>query len=87
MNYVAEQVRLGRADWVDWQNPERGIVCRELLYFGAPQNEPEPDTSINWAELPGVRYLPAKMEKNQTLPRIILESLSSAAPGWDWENG
>ena len=32
--YAEQEVREGRADWVDSSDPRKGIICRELLRFG-----------------------------------------------------
>lgn len=34
--YVEDQVSIGRAEWVDANDHTKGILCRELLYFGPP---------------------------------------------------
>jgi hypothetical protein len=84
--YVTDQVDAGRADWIDPTNPAKGIIAREMLHFGVRDLKAETADPLNydWAELPGIRYVPAKMEKNPTLPRLEMETLSAAAPTWDW---
>jgi hypothetical protein len=32
--YAEQQVREGLADWVDYGDPRKGIICREMLRFG-----------------------------------------------------
>lgn len=85
--YAVEEVLRGRADWIDPENHRRGIICREMLYFGPRTTPIEVETvtvSRLPGEIPGLRFIPAKMEKNPTLPRLILGSLQSSAQSWDW---
>ena len=83
--YAEQQVREGRADWVDENDPRKGIVCRELLHFGPRKVEVETANPLDydWAELPGIKVIPAKMEQNPTLPRLQVEPLRISAIRWD----
>jgi hypothetical protein len=90
-SYAAGEVVAGRADYVDEVDHSKGIICRELLYFGAPKNwAPEyDDDNRGWIgnELAGVRFVPpANLQKNPTLPRLQIETLLEAAARWDWQN-
>lgn len=85
--YTDDQVAAGRADYIDPQDPARGIICRELIYFGPRTviDPPATTTSAAMAELPGLKFIPpASSEKNPTLQRILIEPLFAAAASWDW---
>lgn len=84
--YVTGEVEAGRADWVDPNDPKKGIICREMLYFGPKEFEPEQPVEVNLAELPGIKFIPPKMEKNPTLSRLEFASLTRSAPSWDWKH-
>ena len=58
--YVEQQVEEGRADWVDVADPRKGIICRELLYFGERrQFQPEPVKRgvLPPIEAPGTKFI------------------------------
>lgn len=78
-SYVEQQVAEGRADWVDPADPHKGILCRELLYFGERELKAEPaDLSVfSPIELPGIRYVPP-----DTDPKAY--SAQNARLGWNW---
>lgn len=87
LSYAQQQVVDRRADWVDVDDPKKGIVPREFLasskvYAATPEQieqltgSPPPDV--------GLKFIPPPMEKNQTLPRISISTLLESAPGWDW---
>jgi hypothetical protein len=85
--YAEQQVAEGRADWIDYNDPRKGIMCRELLHFGTRETPKEGTTGnldFDWAELPGIKFVPPKMEQNPTLPRLEVASLTESAPRWDW---
>ena len=68
MFYVAEQINAGRADWVDPEQPERGIICRELLYFGphAVRVETVSVSESTLAPMPYVKFvLPAEEDRKR----------------------
>lgn len=73
--YVTEQVNAGRADWVDPARPEKGIICRELLYFGEPAQRVETvaisKLGFTTGEIPGLRWVGPK-------PKIQLVSTPPA---------
>jgi hypothetical protein len=81
-SYADEQVGCGRADYVDDRDPAKGIVCRELLYFGAPTFEPQPADFSNafrpTGELRGVKFVPPVTD-----PRLAI--LAGLKAGWDWQ--
>lgn len=81
--YGAEQVQNLLADWVDPSDHSRGIIAREFLP-SAKRVETVEVSAVNWAELPGIRYVPPPMEENPTLPRLNLQALSEVVPTWDW---
>lgn len=59
-SYVTDQVNHGLADWVDLRDFSKGIVAREMLYFGErPQKVETADLSkcLPPVELPGVRFI------------------------------
>ncbi len=88
ITYIQEQIDKGRAHWVDVGNPRKGIVCREMLNFGGrPKDEPESESTHIFAELPGKKVIPAKMQQNPTLPRLHIDPLRIAATRWDWATG
>lgn len=66
--YCEDQVARGNADWVDTQDPLKGIVCRELLERG-PLSElaepPVPTSLLALAEIPGVRFVPPATAKTE----------------------
>lgn len=69
-SYVTDQVNAGRADWIDRLKPQRGIICREMLYFGERHEFVEtiaPIKIVGWGsgEIPGLRFVGPK-------PRIQL---------------
>lgn len=59
-DYVESQVAMARAQWVDESNHSKGIVCRELLYFGPPSDlhfQPRAETGkLPMLEIPGVIF-------------------------------
>jgi hypothetical protein len=84
--YTDDQVAAGRADYIDPLEPAKGIICRELIYFG-PRTVIEPPattTSVSMAELPGLKFVPPQTEKNPTLQRIHVDNILIAAISWDW---
>lgn len=89
-SYAALQVAERRADWIDPTDHAKGILCRELIYFGprAVQVETIPVSCLNSlcsAELPGIRFIPPPAFKpNPTLPHLNQETLLHSAPHWDW---
>jgi len=90
-SYAAGEIVAGRADYVDPLDPSKGIICRELLYFGAPKMEPASEAtsgSGGWIgnEIAGVRFVPPNTPRNPTLPRIQIDTLLAAAARWDWQN-
>ncbi len=84
-SYANQQVDSGRADWIDDNDHSRGIVCRELLYFGPREVRVEPADlkSVNFAELPGVRFV-YRREINPAIAAVRVQTLSSALPEWDF---
>lgn len=85
-SYAALQVQAGRADWLDPDAHSKGILCRELIYFGPRPvlvETVEISTAFS-AELPGIRFIPPRTEKNPTLPHLESSTLLAAAPYWDW---
>ena len=60
-NYVEQQVSHGRAHWVDPEDHKKGIVCREMLYFGERALKPEP-VSAKSSPRPNLRWEPPKTE-------------------------
>jgi hypothetical protein len=62
--YTTEQVAAGRADWVDPAHPEKGIICRELLYFGERPQRVETiaisKIGFTTGEIPGLRWVGPK---------------------------
>lgn len=55
-SYITDQVKSGRADWVDPLDPTKGIICRELLYFGFRPIAPEPETTSGPNVERGLRF-------------------------------
>lgn len=82
--YGLEQVENRLADWVDPIDPGKGIIARELLPSGkAVAAEPEKVQCLTDKAL-GIKVIPAKMDKNPTLPRLKYESLVNASVNWEW---
>lgn len=88
-SYAEGEVLAGHADWLDPDDHTKGILCRELLYFGPRPTRVETvhladlELEHDLAELPGLRFVYDR-ERNPTIPSIQIERLLSAAPGWDW---
>lgn len=82
-SYAFSQVECGRADWVDPLDHSRGIIAREMIYFGPKELAPEQPSSIS-PGIFGLKFIPPKMEKNPTLTRLEYASLVDSAPSWDW---
>lgn len=74
-SYIENEVKAGRADWVDPADPRKGILCRETLYFGP--RAPRPDAPIAEVatagrliaglaplEIPGVRFMDPHPSRN-----------------------
>lgn len=63
--YVEEQVLLGLADWVDVNDRRKGVVCREMLYFGERPIKVEPAdlTKLPPLEVPGVFFQPPQSDQ------------------------
>jgi hypothetical protein len=85
--YAENEVLHYRADWADPADHRSGIVPREFLasgkvYAATPEKiaeltSPPPDA--------GLKFIPPRMEKNPTLPRITISALLTCAPDWDWQ--
>ena len=62
--YVEEAVANGRADWVDELDHTKGIVCREMLYFGERELKPMPETENSVSIEAGgrLKWMPPKHE-------------------------
>lgn len=83
-SFAAKQVEDCLADWVDPADPSQGIVPREFLQSGRVYSAtPEPGDLSPPPDV-GLKFIPPPMEKNPTLPRVNVETLLSAAQGWDW---
>lgn len=84
-SYCELQVEECRADWLDSDDHAKGIVCRELLYFGPREIRVEPADlhGVDFAELPGVRFV-HRREVNPLIAAVRVQSLSSALPEWDF---
>jgi hypothetical protein len=83
-SYAMEQVAAGRADWVDSADPAKGIVVRELIYFGPKTTSiPLVDDSrpCNDRAL-GLRFIPAA-NAGQTLGHVH-PSILCSRDNWDW---
>ena len=69
--YVEQAVNDGRADWVDPADHKKGIVCREILYFGEREPKPEPKSEYDYSfvgdELRGVIFADPNPERNRAL--------------------
>ena len=76
LSYATEQVENLLADWVDPGDPGQGIIAREFLPSSKHLVETADVASVDWAEIPGIKYVPAKMEKNSTLARLQTDQLS-----------
>lgn len=70
-NYCSEQVDTGRADWVDPHDARKGIIAREMLYFGERTSQPEPEYSFDPSfvndELRGVIFADPHPARNRAL--------------------
>jgi hypothetical protein len=79
-SYADEQVALANADYIDPSDPAKGIICRELLYFGArPVTVKTADLStLPLSEIPGVRFVGPR----NPVPHFV--STLSPDQGWDW---
>ena|ERR1700733_2632942 len=62
LSFCNDEVEARRADWINPNAPEKGIICREFLYFGeklAPTQPPPPSRSRNCLpslELPRTQF-------------------------------
>ena len=75
--YIDQQVAAGLAEYVDQRDPRKGIICREMLFFGSrplPDSPARPDYFP--AELPGLRF--------QQPPTSTLPSMAAIRARWDW---
>jgi hypothetical protein len=83
VSYAQDQVKFGRAFWVDDNDPGKGIICRTFLDSAKPlpvDTEPSgPPVEL------GLRFIPPRTWKNPTLPRLAIYSLAAAAPGWNYD--
>jgi hypothetical protein len=78
-NYCSDQVDLGRADWVDPHDARKGIIAREVLFFGertVPQKSDEASFNPFFAggELRGIVFIDPNPARNHEVMR------------WHWEN-
>jgi hypothetical protein len=82
-SYVTDQVEHGVAEWIDALDRSKGIICREMLYFG-PRAFPSLSTAIvledrgseTPIELPGL---------HMEFPKSCAgESMASVRANWDW---
>lgn len=79
LKYVTEQIESGRANWVDPSDPAKGIVCREMLYFGEREIPVETVSCGTLpVELPGIKFVPP-LSYRQTHP-----SPAGIRENWDW---
>ena len=75
-SHVQAQVDAGRADWIDPADHSKGIVIRELTYFG-PRTVSEPSAPVlAGAELPGLHF--EEPETADLIHRIQLRFLPHA---------
>ena len=81
-SYVEGEVSAGRADWVDSENHWRGILCREMLFFGEKTLAPQAAEcrSVDDSYM-GLKFVPPPTWKNPTLPRVM--ALVAAHRNWD----
>ena len=84
-SYCNLQVEEGRADWLDPDDHAKGMICRELIYFGEREIPLEPgDVSrLESAELPGVRFVYSR-DRNPAIAAVRVEPFLAAARQWDW---
>jgi hypothetical protein len=84
-SYCCLQVAEGRADWLDAAAHAKGIICRELLYFGprAIPIGPADLKRVDFAEIPGVRFV-YRREVNPAIAAVRVHSLQAALPEWDF---
>lgn len=68
-SYANEQIQWGRATWVDPEDPRKGIICREVLYFGERLTPPAADTGNSNSFVVGVKFQPPKSAIFSTIPR------------------
>ncbi len=85
VTYCDLQVVEGRADYIDFTDKSRGIICRELLYFGprAIPMEPVDLKSVDFAEIPGVRFV-YRREINPAIAAVRVHSFQASLPEWDF---
>ena len=76
-SYVEDQVTRRVADWVDPSDRKKGIICREMLFFG---NRPLPTVPVRPdyfpAELPGLRF---QQPSTSSIP-----PMAAIRARWDW---
>ena len=81
--YVFNQVRLGRADWVDPEDPRKGIICRELLHFGyRPLVSTMPTIEENVRTLPPIELPGLRLQSSRNCEGI---SMAAVRANWRWE--
>lgn len=99
LHFAHEQVEVyGAAEWVDSNDPTKGIICRDHLYLGEKVErilDATPEelkklthgklrSALPPAEIGDCKFIPPFTEKNESLNRLQLETLAMAEQGWDW---
>lgn len=79
LKYVTEEVKSGRATWVDPLDPAKGILCLEMLYFGERKVPVETASLADLSDrILGLKFVGPK----NPLPRFQ-SNLGPECP-WDW---
>lgn len=79
--YAREQVLSGRAVWIDASKPRKGIICREILFFGE-RRTPLPQKTTKRTRrrrgvLPSLEVPNTKFQQPSTLPSPLIAQISA----------
>lgn len=76
LSYAEEQVDSGLAEWVDPLDRSRGVIAREMLYFGEKAlplqtvSVSDKFPSLTGGEIPGLKFVAPRTAKNDTIRRM-----------------
>lgn len=76
-SYARDQVLAGRAHWIDPDEPRKGVVCREILFFGERRTPLPPNTKKRRrGVLPALEVGNTRFEQPTTVPSPLIAALS-----------
>jgi hypothetical protein len=82
-SYIKQQLAAARVDWVDPTDPRKGVICREMLYFGE-RALPVETVSVSSLLLPPLELPGLHLEKPKNCEGI---SMASVRANWSWMPG